>query len=175
MGEEAGSVIPTAAFVKCEGSCDKAKEKYDYYGVTDCIAANYLQGKGSKACTFGCLGLGSCVNACMFDAIDIVDGVAVINEDKCTACGMCVASCPKAIIEIVPTASRVRVNCNSEEKGKDTRQACSVGCIGCRKCSKTCQYDAFEFVNGLAKIDYDKCVGCGDCIEACPTNAISEH
>jgi len=176
MGESAaGEMVKTTAFVKCFGNCEKAEEKYDYVGLTDCTAANYLQGKGSKACTYGCLGLGSCVNACMFDAIHIVNGIAVVDEEKCTSCGMCVIACPKDIIEIMPTDSKVRVNCNSEESGKDTRNACSVGCIGCRKCSKVCQYDAFTFTNGLAKIDYDKCVQCGECIEVCPTDAITQH
>lgn len=171
----ADNLVATTAFVKCHGTCDKAKEKYEYYGVSDCTAASQLQGGGSKACTFGCLGFGSCVRACMFDAIHVVDGVAIVDEDKCTSCGMCVIACPKDIIEIMPTASKVRVNCNSEEKGKDTMKACSVGCIGCRKCSKACEYDAFTFVNGLAKIDYDKCVQCGACVEVCPTNAITLH
>lgn len=175
MGEEAGSMIATTAFVRCSGNCDVAKEKYEYYGVTDCTAANYLQGQGSKACTYGCLGLGSCVKACMFDAIKIEKGIAVIDEEKCTSCGMCVASCPKDIIEVMPVASRVRINCNSEDKGKDTRQACTIGCIGCRKCSKVCEFEAIEFRNGLAFINYEKCTQCGACIDACPTNAITQH
>lgn len=175
MGEEAGSLQATTAFVKCAGTCDKAKEKYEYFGVTDCVAAGYLQGKGSKACTDGCLGLGSCVKACMFDAITIVDGIAVVDEAKCTSCGMCVSSCPKDIIEIIPADASTRVNCNSHEKGGDTRKACTVGCIGCRKCSKVCEFDAFTFDGVLAKIDYEKCTQCGACIEACPTNAISAH
>jgi Na+-translocating ferredoxin:NAD+ oxidoreductase RNF subunit RnfB len=175
MGVEAGELIPTTAFVKCEGDCDKAKEKYEYFGISDCTAASQLQGQGSKACTYGCLGLGSCVRACMFDAIQVVNGVAVVDESKCTSCGMCVVSCPKSIIEIIPSESKIRVNCNSQEKGKDTMKACTVGCIGCRKCSKACEYEAFTFENGLAKIDYDKCVQCKACIEVCPTNAISLH
>jgi len=175
MGVEVSTLDPTTAFVKCFGDCDKAKEKYIYMGVADCIDASQVQGGGSKACAYGCLGLGSCVKACMFNAIHVVNGLAVVDEDKCTSCGLCVAACPKDIIEIMPLASRVRVNCNSEEKGKDTMKACSVGCIGCRKCSKACEYDAFTFTNGLAKIDYDKCVQCGACIEVCPTNAISLH
>ena len=175
MGEEAGSLEPTFAFVKCAGTCEVAKEKYEYHGVTDCQAANYIQGKGSKACTYGCLGLGSCVKACMFDAINIVDGVAVIDEEKCTSCGMCVATCPKDLIEIIPAKAEVRVNCNSKDKGKVTMQSCKVGCIGCRKCSKVCEYDAIEFVDGLAHINYEKCTQCGACIEACPTGAITNH
>jgi ferredoxin len=27
-------------------------------------------------------------------------------------------------------------------------------------------------VNNLAKIDYDKCTGCGACAEACPTGSM---
>lgn len=175
MGEEAGTMEATTAFVKCKGTCDVAKEKYHYYGLSDCTAANYLQGQGSKQCTYGCLGLGSCVKACMFGAIDIIDGVAVINEEKCTSCGMCVEACPKNIIEIIPADAHIRVDCNSQEKGKDTRAACSVGCIGCQKCSKVCEYDAIEFINGLAHIDYEKCTRCGACVEACPMKTISSH
>lgn len=175
MGVEAGSLVPTTAFVKCAGTCDVAKEKYEYYGVADCTAASYLQGKGSKACTYGCLGLGSCVKACMFDAIHVVNGVAVVDESKCTSCGMCVATCPKSIIQIMPSESKVRVNCNSQDKGKITMQSCSVGCIGCRKCAKACEYEAIEFNNGLAYINYDKCTMCGACIDVCPTKAITHH
>ncbi len=175
MGEEAGTMAATTAFVKCKGTCEVAKEKYEYYGVPDCVSASYLQGQGSKQCTYGCLGLGSCLKACMFGAISVVDGVAVIDEEKCTSCGMCVETCPKDIIEIIPAEASIRVDCNSADKGGDTRKACSVGCIGCRKCSKVCEFEAIEFINGLAHIDYSKCTQCGACIEACPTNAISTH
>lgn len=175
MGEEAGTLEASAAFVKCKGTCTVAKEKYEYYGVPDCVSASYLQGQGSKACTYGCLGLGSCVKACMFDAIDIVDGIAVIKEEKCTSCGMCIETCPKDLIEIVPAKMKVRVDCNSQAKGAETRKACEVGCIGCRKCAKECPFDAVEFINGLAHIDYTKCKVCGKCVKVCPTNAITNY
>ena len=40
-----------------------------------------------------CIGCGTCVDSCPFDAIDMVDDKAVIT-DKCTACGTCVDVCP---------------------------------------------------------------------------------
>lgn len=40
-----------------------------------------------------CISCGICIKTCPFDAIDMVDGKAKIN-DKCTACGQCVEACP---------------------------------------------------------------------------------
>ena len=63
---------------------------------------NMMQNGGPKTCTYGCLGEGTCVKACPFDAIHIVDGVAVVDKEACKACGKCVAACPRKLIEIVP-------------------------------------------------------------------------
>ena len=46
-----------------------------------------------------CVGCEKCQKVCAYDAIDIVDKLAIINEDKCTLCGACVDPCPfEAII-----------------------------------------------------------------------------
>ena len=63
MGEEAGESVHEVAFVKCAGTCEKAKQAYDYTGITDCQMAAMMQNGGSKGCSFGCLGFGSCVKA----------------------------------------------------------------------------------------------------------------
>ncbi len=39
-----------------------------------------------------CIGCGVCEEECTFDAIEVIDGIAVVNE-KCTLCGSCVDSC----------------------------------------------------------------------------------
>ncbi len=173
LGIESSDDDKQIAYVKCQGTCDKAREKYEYNGVMDCKNANFLQGHGSKACEYGCLGLGSCVRACMFDAIHVVDGIAVVDEEKCTSCGMCVGACPKSLIELIPYNSKVRVECNSVNKGKEVKLSCDVGCIGCRLCTKVCEFDAIHVDNNLATIDYDKCTACMKCVEKCPTNAIT--
>ena len=87
MGVEAGASERKVAFVACMGDCEKAKQDYDYTGHQDCRIMGFLPGGGPKSCSSGCLGFGSCVEACPFDAIHVVNGVAVVDKEKCKACG----------------------------------------------------------------------------------------
>ena len=57
-------------------------------------------------------------------------------------------------------------------KGASLRKICNIGCIGCKICEKTCQYDAIHVTDNLADIDYDKCTGCGECAIKCPRKLI---
>ena len=49
---------------------------------------------------------------------------------------------------------------------------CPYGCLGMGDCSSVCQFDAISMVDGLATVDYAKCVGCGACVKACPRQLI---
>lgn len=171
MGVEAGEFNRQVATVLCQGDCDKAKNKYKYTGLRDCRAQNILSG-GSKSCSYGCLGCGTCVDVCNYNAIHIVNGVAFVDKEKCVACKACINVCPKNIIELVPYDNEVVVKCKSNDPGKVVRGHCSIGCIGCQICVKNCPEDAFSFENYLAKINYEKCTNCGICAEKCPTGAI---
>lgn len=171
MGVEAGELNRQVATVLCQGDCDKAKSKYKYTGLRDCRAQNILAG-GSKSCSYGCLGCGTCVDVCNYDAIHLVNGVAFVDKEKCVACRACINVCPKHIIELVPYDNKVVVKCKSNDPGKVVRGNCSIGCIGCQICVKNCPEDAFTFENYLSKINYDKCTNCGICAEKCPTGAI---
>lgn len=51
-------------------------------------------------------------------------------------------------------------------------QGCAYGCLGFGDCEVSCKFDAIHVVDGLAKVDYSKCVGCGACAEVCPRNII---
>ncbi len=173
MGVEAGTSAKEVAFVHCDGNCDKAKEKFEYHGVEDCNAAMFAPGAGSKACKYGCLGLGSCMKACPFDAIEIVDGIAVVNKEICKACKKCIAACPKHLIDLVPyEEKKVKVHCINKDKGKEVMGVCSTGCIGCSICEKTCKFDAIHVVDNVAVIDYEKCIGCKACARKCPKKII---
>lgn len=175
MGSSVETSERTVAYVNCAGSCDKSKTNSKYYGPKDCKLAAGIGGNGSKACSYGCMGFGSCVKVCSFDAIHVIDGIAVVDKDKCTACGMCVAECPVNIIDMVPKKSRTLVTCSSFDKGRDVKKVCSVGCIGCRLCVRACEYDAIHVNDNLAKIDYDKCTNCGACVKVCPVKIIEEQ
>lgn len=172
MGVEAGGTKPMVAFVRCAGTCDKSKRKSEYYGVQDCRIAAVVPGKTSKKCSYGCMGFGTCVKECPFDAIHLVDGVAVVDKAKCKACGKCVAVCPNQLIELVPHSAQYLVGCSSRDKGKITKGNCEAGCIGCKKCEKVCEQGAVSVENNVAKIDYSKCINCGKCAEGCPTGII---
>ncbi|MCX7841476.1 MAG: RnfABCDGE type electron transport complex subunit B [Clostridia bacterium] len=159
------------ARVMCNGRCSVAKEKYSYYGIDDCFAASQVFA-GHKACSYGCLGHGTCVKACPFNAIVIVGGVARVIEDRCKSCGKCIAACPKKIIEMVTASKKYAVLCRSKDKGPITKKNCDVGCIGCTKCVKACQFEAISMEGPLARIDTEKCTNCGECVKVCPTMAI---
>ncbi len=172
MGVEAGGAEKQVAFVKCKGTCDKTNMQYRYYGIDDCRKVSVVPGAGEKACAYGCMGYGTCVKACQFDAIHIVDGVAVVDKEKCVACGKCVAACPNHLIELVPYKAEHLVQCSSHDKGKDVKAKCENGCIGCTLCTKQCEVGAIHMENNLAVIDYSLCTNCGKCASKCPAKVI---
>lgn len=88
----------------------------------------------------------SCVNACKFGAVSIVNGKSHIDSSKCKNCKMCMAACPyNAIVKI-------SVPCED---------SCPVGAIE-------------KDEDGHAKIDHEKCISCGRCVKRCPFGAINE-
>lgn len=172
MGVEAGEGGRKVAFVKCQGTCGRTKSDYEYFGVEDCAMLAFVPGGGPKSCNYGCLGFGSCVQACPFDAIHIVDGVAVVDREACKACGKCVAACPKHLIELIPYEAKHMVACSSKDKGPVAMKACDTACIGCGLCVKVCPAGAVTVTDFHAHIDQEKCTGCGACKEKCPKKAI---
>ncbi len=171
MGKEA-TFVRKVAYVKCSGTCDQAKQLYHYYGATQCHQVAQTPGRGSKACAYGCLGFGSCVQVCEYDAIHVVNGCAKVDKERCAACGKCVQACPHGLIELIPYEAPYAVQCSAKEKGKAVRTVCSAGCIGCGVCEKSCPVHAITVRDNIARIDYDLCTGCGTCVEKCPVKVI---
>ena len=165
--------LDTSDILDCSYEKDLINQKYDF--IEEIIGetlVNMMQNGGPKTCNYGCIGEGTCVKACPFDAIHIVDGVAVVDKEKCKACGKCIAVCPRHLIELIPYEQKHMVQCSSQDKGKDVMAACAVGCIGCRMCAKVCPAEAITVENNIAHIDSTKCVNCGACAEKCPKKII---
>lgn len=172
MGQQVGELEHKVAYVKCDGTSERRQTDYNYIGIDSCVYAAKMPGSSPYACKYGCLGYGSCAKVCPVRAIRIIDRKAVVDESLCIACGKCINICPHHLIEFVPANSTYRVQCSSLARGKEVRDACTAGCIGCGICSKNCPSDAIVFENNIAKIDYDKCTECGTCEEKCPRNII---
>ena len=170
MGEAEGDRPSLKACVVCAGG-ENCGVKFEYRGIATCAAAASIAG-GPSACAFGCLGLGDCTNACKFDAIHVVKGVAVVDRPACTGCTACTKVCPRSIIKMKPVNGQPAVKCSNTERGAAVMKVCKVGCIGCGICVKNCPNQAVFVQNNVALIDYTKCNGCGTCVTKCPKKAI---
>ncbi|HUS57390.1 MAG TPA: RnfABCDGE type electron transport complex subunit B [Planctomycetota bacterium] len=177
IGEIMGAAVSQkerrVAVLLCNGGT-RVDSKHHYSGVHDCLAASLLHG-GAKQCDYGCLGLGTCVEACPFEALIMGgNGLPQVIEERCKACAKCAEACPKNLFVIQPLSKSVHVRCKSCDKGAVTKRNCSVGCIGCKKCEKECPVDAIKVDNFLAQIDYTKCISCGKCAKVCPQGCIAD-
>lgn len=178
LGKSAANAAKKIAVVRCNGTCEHRPRLNIYDGAGSCAIAASLYG-GDTGCSYGCYGLGDCVDSCTFDAIHMNPETMLpeVVEDKCTACGACVKACPKDLIELRkqgPKSRRIFVSCMNKDKGAVARKACSVACIGCSKCVQACPFEAITLENNLAYIIDDKCRLCRKCVPVCPTNAIWE-
>ncbi|MBS5164963.1 MAG: 4Fe-4S dicluster domain-containing protein [Butyricicoccus pullicaecorum] len=98
--------------------------------------------------TEGCQGCLAhpCTEVCPKDAIHVINGRSVIDQEKCIRCGRCQDVCPySAIIK----------------QERPCAKACGINAI------KSDEY-------GRAEIDYNKCVSCGMCLVNCPFGAIAD-
>ena len=177
LGKSAADKAPMVATMLCGGTCQKRPKINHYDGALSCAVVNtfYI---GETGCAFGCIGYGDCVQACKFGAMALnpETGLVEIDPDKCTACGACVKTCPKGLIELRkkwPKNRAIYVACRSKNRGSVVMKVCKAGCIGCGKCAKACPFGAIIIDSYLAYINPDKCKLCRKCVNECPTGAIN--
>ena len=131
--------------------------------------------EGGPVCGQGCIGCGTCVEACKFGAIALNEhGVAFVDRERCRGCSVCTRKCPKGIIELVDPDRAIRVRCATTSVPKLSRVKCSMSCISCGICVRACPADAISLENRHARIDFDLCIVCGMCATKCPRGAISD-
>ncbi len=123
MGMEVGAAEPLTSENTCTGGF-RAPEKYYYMGISDCRAAAQLYG-GAKECTVGCLGYGTCVKSCLFDALEMgPDNVPVVKVENCVGCGACQSVCPKGIMQVRTPSQRVLRFHERTDRLAPCRQTC---------------------------------------------------
>ena len=118
---------PDIARPGCTYGFQDADLRFMYDGVKDCRAAALMSG-GSKVCPIGCIGLGTCVRACPFEALSMgPDNLPVVNLAKCTGCGTCERICPKHIITLSSNARRVQNEYTLEQCTAPCQRHCPAG------------------------------------------------
>ncbi|MDD5128931.1 MAG: RnfABCDGE type electron transport complex subunit B [Candidatus Omnitrophica bacterium] len=100
--------LPVVDKVKCR-SCNKCvlacpKKLFSLISVSNTVyvaCSSYDTGRDVKmVCPVGCISCKLCEKACKFDAIHVIDNLAVIDYHKCTSCKECVKVCPAKTIRI---------------------------------------------------------------------------
>lgn len=173
LGVDAGTIEKRVARLLCAGGKAEALDRAEYEGFQNCRAATVVTG-GNKGCSWGCLGLADCEVACEFDAISMnPNGLPVVEESLCTACGDCVTACPKDLFMILPLSYKLVVQCKSLLEGEDATDLCSVACTGCGLCVADAPAGLMKMDRNLPLIDYSQ----NDQLTAevtsrCPTGAI---
>ena len=172
LGVDAGSQEKIVARLACAGGINVARMKARYQCMSTCRCAALVAG-GGKGCSWGCLGFGDCEIVCDFDAIHMTpSSLPVVDEAKCTACGDCVAICPKALFSLHPASHRLWVACRSQEAGDEILEECEVACTACARCAMDAEDGLISMQNNLPVVDYTQNHNTTVPIQRCPTGAI---
>ncbi len=173
LGVDPGKQEKRVARLHCAGGKAQAHQIAEYKGFESCHAAAQVSG-GGKGCSWGCLGLADCEKVCTFDAIQMNDdALPVVDIDKCTACGDCVAVCPRDLFEIVPLNHKLFVQCSIPLEGDAARVLCTTACDACERCVLDAAPGLIRMENNLPVVDYAAGGPAGpEATFHCPTGAI---
>lgn len=97
-------------------------------------------------------------------------GVDAAEADEKVAMVMCQGN--YGVTRQIMEADRIHT-CKEAKMFYGGQWACPYGCLGLGDCFNVCKFDAIRVENGVARINRDKCVGCGACDDVCPNNIIS--
>lgn len=174
LGVDAGAEEKIVARLLCAGGKREAHNLADYSGTMRSCGGEAVVNGGPKACSWGCLGLGDCADACDFDAIVMNDdGLPVVIPDLCVACGDCVEACPKDLFTLMPEREQLIVQCKSLLEGDLALSKCSVACTACGRCVADAAPGLIEIRDNLAVVNYELGhLAAPDAVRRCPTNAI---
>jgi len=149
LGVEVTEKEPEVAQVGCRYPTARSDLKYIYDGAPDCRAAVLLAG-GPKECPVGCIGLGSCVQACPFGALSMgPDGLPKVDHYACTGCGTCERTCPMGIMRLTSVSQRILAEITSDDCSAPCQRRCPAGIDIPKQIQRTAQGD---YAGALAAI-----------------------
>lgn len=143
----------------------------------------YLPGNNCGGCGYaGCDALAAAiaagdapVNACpvggdaVGEQIANIMGVEAAESVKYTAFVKCAGDCEHAYAK----GNYVGIqDCASAMGSGLSPWKCDYSCLGFGSCAAACPFDAIHVINGVAKVDRNKCKACGKCVAACPKHLI---
>lgn len=174
LGVDAGEAVKRVARLLCAGGSSVTVRRADYVGVQTCGAAAAVAA-GGKGCAWACLSLADCERACDYDAITMNgEGLPAVLPDRCTACGDCVAACPRDLFVVLPMKHKLLVQCRSLLEGEEAEALCKVACNGCGLCATDAAPGLVSIVDGLAVVNYELAdLADPKATARCPTGAIT--
>ena len=96
----------------------------------------------------------------------------MVNTEDCVGCNACEVACKQEHnLPVGPRWIRVYLDGPREIEGKLQLRYIVTHCMHCSDplCRDACPVDAItKREDGLVLIDEELCIGCKDCIEACP-------
>ena len=109
---------------------------------------------------------GEAVAAQIGEIMGVSAGAAVkqIAQVHCTGCGQHYKQYTYVGIHDCVAASKL-------PGGGDL--GCAYGCLGLGSCEKACPFDAIHVIDGVARVDEEKCKACNKCVDICPRHIIA--
>lgn len=124
----------------------------------------------------GAAGIGMAVGAIWIGegvaAIPVSEGYLLVDTKKCSGCMTCMLAC-SSVHEGENNLSLARIQVLQDPYGKFPNDIILAQCRQCVEapCVDVCPVDAMivdEKHGNVRKVDTEKCIGCGQCIEVCP-------
>lgn len=66
-----------------------------------------------------------------------------------------------------------RQSCHLAKMSYSGDKFCTFACLGYGDCVEACPQNAIDVENGVAKVDPQSCIGCGICVRTCPNGVIN--
>jgi Na+-translocating ferredoxin:NAD+ oxidoreductase RNF subunit RnfB len=155
------------------------KEDEKYIALRDC-----LPGANCGACGYsGCDGYARALEAGSAETNLCIPGGDKTASDIASVLGVEAADVVEKVAYVACNGVcgaverkydyRGEPNCVAAHLAYNGDKDCSYACLGYGDCVRACPHEAISIKDGVAVVDPKSCVGCGICVRICPSHVIS--